>query len=334
MRLTSILVLILVVPCLTGAAIAGGYGESELRGRRAWAGSESPALASQEPVWLQILARQDAVASAERSRASSDIESSPPEGDAVQGRWSDFLPLWGKRLRDEGYDIPLPFGVGLIGMGLWQDIEQSNLKLSFDEGAPPVPIDIVHLSPADAVDGAIGVRVDAFILPFFNIYTMGGFNAGEVEFDITIDPNIVLPEGAEFSVEEDYKAGFVGLGGTIALGWKQLFWMADGNGSWAWTDSTNGTIVAATFSTRAGWRGEFKGMALSGWVGTMYMNYAQTVSTSVPELGLEVELDIKGADPWNMLAGAQIELSPNWQLMIEGGFIGRKQVTGVVTFRF
>ena len=35
-----------------------------------------------------------------------------------------------------------------------------------------------------------------------------------------------------------------------------------------------------------------------------------------------------------MLVGALVELGPSWQLMLEGGFIGRKQVTGVVTFRF
>ena len=66
------------------------------------------------------------------------------------------------------------------------------------------------------------------------------------------------------------------------------------------------------------------------------MNYTQTVETSVPLLGdtLFVEIDIKSKDPWNMLLGGQLEIGKSWALMIEGGFIGRSQVTGQATFRF
>lgn len=74
-------------------------------------------------------------------------------------------------------------------------------------------------NPVDEdIDGMVRVRLDAFVLPFADLYVIGGFNTGKIEFDITIDPvPIILPEGAKFRNEEDYIGGWIG-GGTIALG--------------------------------------------------------------------------------------------------------------------
>jgi hypothetical protein len=323
-----------IILFLTHSAAADEFGQEDWRWRGQPEATEaSEALAVNGAAWMQMVAWQASASGggdvAAASKATGD------EGDVVQGRWSDFLPLWGKSLREEGYSLPLPFGVSLVGAGVWQDTLQNEIRLSFDPDAPPIDTGLVDLSTADTNDGSIGVRLDAFILPFFSIYAMGGFNTGEAKFDITIAPiPIIVPEGAKFRQEEDYIGGWVGGGGTVALGWKQLFWMADGNGTWSKTDAANSTIVAATFSTRAGWRGEFENSALSLWVGTMYLHYTQTVKTSVDIIGLDIEVEVEGADPWNMLLGGQFELGKSWSLMLEGGFIGRKQVVGMATFRF
>jgi hypothetical protein len=180
------------------------------------------------------------------------------------------------------------------------------------------------------------VASHAFILPFFDVYLLGGVNTGTTEFDLIIDPNFVLPEGAEEHLKEDYVGGFVGGGATLPLGWKELFWMADGNYTWARADSVDSTIGAATFSTRVGWRRAFDNYALSLWAGTMFMHYTQTLDISVDLLVTEIimEMDIKSSDPWNMLLGGSFDIGENWQLMVEGGFIGRSQVTAMVGFRF
>jgi hypothetical protein len=323
-----------LVVCLSFSATADEFG----RGDWGWPAQPEPTQASeflgvQGTPWMQMVTWQaDASGAGDGTGASNAVGQG---GDPVEERWSDFLPLWGKSLREQGYDLPLPFGVSLVGVGLWQDTRQDALRLSFESGAPPVDLGVVHLSPAKNQDASVGLRLDAFILPFFSIYAMGGFNTGQVEFDITVDPIfIILPEGLQFTNEEDYDGGWVGGGGTLALGWKQLFWMADGNGSWSKVDTADSTIVAATFSTRAGWRGEFEKGAVSLWAGTMFMHFTQTVSFSVPEIGLTGEIDIEGKDPWNMLLGGQVELGKHWSLMLEAGFIGREQVVGALTFRF
>ena len=328
-----------VFACMAYPAVANdlGHDDWEWRGQPE-APDASRALALQGPAWLQMVTWQTAAAGGSDVAAGSGAArpSSQPstDSDLVQERWSDFLPLWGKTLREQGYKLPLPFGVSIMGAGLWQDTLQENLKLSFDPGSPPIDTGLIELSPADTVDGSIGVRLDAFLLPFLDVYAMGGFNTGEAEFELTIAPNTVLPEGAQFTVQEDYIGGWVGGGATVALGWKQLFWMADGNGTWSKVNSADSVIVAATFSTRAGWRGEFEKAAWTAWVGTMYLHYTQTVETSVPVLGLNLELDIAGADPWNMLLGTQVDIGRNWTLMVEGGFIGRKQIVANASFRF
>jgi hypothetical protein len=47
-----------------------------------------------------------------------------------------------------------------------------------------------------------------------------------------------------------------------------------------------------------------------------------------------VDIKIENQDPWNMPAGFQVELTRNWHIMLEGGFIGRKQVMGMASFLF
>lgn len=161
-------------------------------------------------------------------------------------------------------------------------------------------------------------------------------NGGEAKFELTIDPNIIIPDGARTIVEEDYVGGWVGGGGTVALGWRELFWMADSNATWAVNDGTDSTILAVTFSSRAGWRKQLGDLAFSLWAGTMYMNYKQTIDISVEieDIGIFMELDIEGVDPWNMLIGGSLDIGKNWQIMLEGGFIGRSQVVGMASFRF
>ena len=321
MRFVRLLTCGWMVVCLSQSATANDFGNQDWRWRGQPEATEaSEALGVQGTPWMQMLSWQ--------ANPSGG-------GDVADERWSDFLPLWGKSLREQGYNLPLPFGVSLLGAGIWMDTKQDEIRLSFDPDLPPIDFGVVKLSDSDTQDGTIGLRLDAFILPFFSIYAMGGFNTGEAKFDITIDDiPIILPEGLKLRQEEDYNGGWVGGGGTLALGWKQLFWMADGNGSWARVDNADSTIVAATFSTRAGWRGEFDKWSLSLWAGTMYMFYTQDVHFSVPEIGLRGEVDVAAADPWNMLLGGMFELGKSWSLMLEGGFIGRKQVTGALTYRF
>ena len=298
---------------------------------RADAGRE---LFSQGPSWLQMLDNQEAA----RNRANATGGQSDAEAED-DGHWSDFLPLWGRQYIEGNVSFPPPIGISVLAANVDQRVRQENFKLSFSAGTPPASFDdLVSFSSERAVDTAVGVRVDAFVLPFFNLYAIGGYNTGNTEFDLTIQPiPILVPMGMRVKVEESHHGVLLGGGGTLALGWKNWFWMADGNGSWSKGPSTDNVIVAGAFSTRAGWQGKLKGASLAVYVGTMYLNYTQTVETSVPIPGgptLFIELDVESQDPWNMLLGGSMRLYRNWEFTIEGGFIGRKQVTGMIGYRF
>jgi hypothetical protein len=298
---------------------------------------------SGSPSWMRMIDAQQvarAESEADRDGAATNAESGSRSGESDAGtrqeRWSDFLPLWGKELRADGYDIPPPFGVSLLTMYTRQDVEQTNFKTNFGRDDPLIDTGLVQFSDGDTKDIVFGSRIDAFILPFFDVYFIGGVNTGETEFQLDIDPNFVLPDGASETLKEDYVGGFVGGGATVALGWRELFWMADGNYTWARADAVDSTIEAATFSTRLGWRRSFDKFAVSLWAGTMFMHLTQTIDFSVDLLVTEIvmEMDIKSSDPWNMLLGGTLDIGENWQIMVEGGFIGRSQATAMVAFRF
>ena len=52
----------------------------------------------------------------------------------------DFLPLWGKKLREMGYDLPLPVGGGVSFMAMRQTNKISDFKLMVE--GEEIPLDI------------------------------------------------------------------------------------------------------------------------------------------------------------------------------------------------
>jgi len=48
----------------------------------------------------------------------------------------DWLPIWGKEAREQGYDLPLPFGVGLTYTYIKQNMVVSNVTI----GGKPVGV--------------------------------------------------------------------------------------------------------------------------------------------------------------------------------------------------
>jgi hypothetical protein len=130
-------------------------------------------------------------------------------------RWSDFLPL-SKELAGDA-DLPLPFGIGVIGYWQEQDLKSvGNIGLGVDLGGAFDLLELAELQTAGtgltvaaraAVEDAIGaltggvttsvvdttatatkvesevdnynVRLDAWVFPFLNIYGVVGKVEGE-----------------------------------------------------------------------------------------------------------------------------------------------------------
>ena len=262
------------------------------------------------------------------------------------------LPIWGEKVREMGYDLPLPFGAGVNLVYMKQGLDIRNLKIGF--GNANQEVNRVSFSNAEAKDKAATARFDLWLLPFANIYGILGHIDGETELDvnlpgITVDVPIIGPipilDPNTISFDIDYNGTTYGGGITLAGGYKNFFGSLDANYTYTDINLVNGDIKTMTISPRLGLLvdpSKIKG-SFAFWIGAMYMDYEQTVTDSVnlkeldsrlPSVDLDFEIDIKNEEHWNFLMGSQWEITKRWQITAEGGVGNRQQFVFGSSFRF
>jgi hypothetical protein len=261
------------------------------------------------------------------------------------------LPIWGEKAREQGFDLPLPFGVGANLVFMDQGIKLRNVKVGI--GDPTFEVEGLEFSDARAHDRANTFRLDLWLLPFANIYGIFGYINGEAELDLDIGqvaggipglPPILAP-GRTIDLNIDYNGTTFGGGMTLAGGYKDFFVSLDGNYTYSNIDVADSQIKTYTLSPRLGLLVDSAVIPgnLALWVGGMYMRYKQTVTddvnlkdfdSSLPSIILDFKLDVENEQPWNFLFGGQWEITKRWQFMAEGGVGDRNQVVTGLYFRF
>ena len=99
------------------------------------------------------------------------------------------LPFWGQKIREMGFELPLPFGVGANFIYMEQGIDIRNLKV--DIGGRNIDVGGVSFSNASARDTAATARLDLWLLPFANVYGIFGYIDGESELDVNL-PSLIV----------------------------------------------------------------------------------------------------------------------------------------------
>jgi hypothetical protein len=263
------------------------------------------------------------------------------------------LPIWGQKVREMGFDLPLPFGAGANFVLMDQGIDIRNVKVGI--GDPIFEIEDLDLSDARAHDTAITMRLDMWLLPFANIYGIFGYISGETELDLDIGEianNLPIPglppifePGKTVDSNIHYNGTTYGGGMTLGVGYKDFFASVDGNYTYSDIDLVDGDVTTLTISPRVGLLVDSPAVkgSLAFWVGAMYMKYKQTVTDDInlnefdprlPSVQINFELDVKNDEPWNFIFGGQWELTKRWQFTAEGGIGDRKQLILSAFFRF
>jgi len=262
-----------------------------------------------------------------------------------------MLPIWGQKVREQGFDLPLPFGFGANLVFMDQGIRLRNVKVGL--GDPTFEVEGLEFSDARAHDRANTARLDLWLLPFVNIYGLFGYINGEAELDLDIGqvsdgipgfPPILEP-GETIDLNIDYNGTTFGGGITLAGGYKDFFVSLDGNYTYSNIDVADSEIKTYTLSPRLGLLVDSAVIpgSLALWVGGMYMRYKQTVTDDVnlkdfdpklPSVIINFKLDVENEKPWNFLFGGQWEITKRWQFMAEGGVGDRDQLVTGLYFRF
>ena len=265
-------------------------------------------------------------------------------------RWSSFLPLH-KELA-EGRDLPLPFGIGFTGY--WQEQGMKANSIGFDLDASGLGAGTLNATATSTnVESELdnyNARVDAWILPFLNVYGVYGEVDGEnTASGLALDAvtaatlagaGVTVPSSFTFA----YDGEVYGFGLILAGEWGRVWGTLDYNFTQADLDVSVSEIDTSTLTPRIGVRGNLGGAKGSLWLGAMYQDidekqvgnllFPATVGAATVNLPVAYDVRLEQDEQWNFLVGAGAELSEQWNLSLEGGFGDREQVMGNLTFRF
>lgn len=246
------------------------------------------------------------------------------EVDAAAGRpdrWSSFLPLMADEAYERGHELPLPFGVGINFITLKRGIDVKDIKVSRNGNTLDVS-DVIAADATTYVD-TLMARVDAWILPFLNVYFLGGYLENDSEVDVTFTIPTFPPGSGTTNVNVQSSGSLTGTvwggGLQLAAGYGDFFLMLDGNYVYSELDSLlDETIQVAIYSVRTGWNGEINNVPTRIWLGGMYWDADRVVSGTIGDLSFEV---LQGPEePTNLTIGTNVEISKEWSLFAEYAF--------------
>ena len=276
-------------------------------------------------------------------------------GDSAPRIWNRKLPFLAQAVIDEGYDLPLPFGIGLVYANVEQKMLLDELQVGIN-GRDEEPFEFVAFENAEAHSESLQVKLDAWLFPFMNVFALFGKVEGDAPMDILLDGNdmlahlehdcsglppdalcllledkvITLPITAPFSGET------YGLGMTLAGGWNNWFVAIPGSVTYADMHGTSTEGLAVTVTPRFGRvlnMGRKGNLAL--FAGGNYLYADLTVAGSVAYEGLTIDYTIEqeNKDPWNALVGFNWDINKRVSWAVEyNGFVGSRDafITSVV----
>ena len=265
--------------------------------------------------------------------------------------WNYRLPFLAQRVIDEGYDLPLPYGIGVVYADVTQEMLLTDLEVGIN-GRDQEPFNFVSFDNAEATNDSLQLKLDAWLFPFMNVFALLGRVDGEAPLDVILDGNesldylgidcsapgppnplcgrlqdqeVTLPITAPFS------GNTYGLGVTLAGGWNNWFVAIPMAYNYADMDGTNTDGIAVSASPRFGRVLNLEtGGNLSLYLGGNYLDtdltVSGTVSTPEDQLVIDYTVQQKNKDPWNAVVGFNWDFSKNLSWTAEyNGFVGSRE---------
>jgi hypothetical protein len=287
-------------------------------------------------------------------QAPSGKPTSRPE--LVEGKevvhWSR-LPIWGaKEARECGFELPLP--LGLCGNVFSQRANFHVPKVTVGgRGGGLLDIGgLIRVGNVKIEETAWTSRLDAWILPFLDLYAVGGYVEGKA--DIELRPGflpILRSRGPKFNLKLEYGGPTVGLGGTLAGGFKPfkdrqttVFGLTDLNFTRTFLNFKNVVsslpgVDVTVFSTRLGVRerilehSPFGEVHASLWGGGMWQGVQEVMAGSVFH-AVNFRANVEAVNPWNTIVGGRLELGKNAVVTVEVGLGDRTSLMLEAAIRF
>jgi len=272
-----------------------------------------------------------------------------------------IFPLFGENVVRKGFDLPLPVG---ISVNYYQQsarviIDQVSLDLGNNQ---LMPLTFVGFEELTNKANNYNARLDLWLFPFLNIYGMCGYAQADAnvtlnapfEFETAVDftgwtygGGAVLAFGLQnfwvtangnlaWTDMEDYydpvRATVLSfrLGRSLQIIKNKRFQLWLGAMYQDPESTVNGRFLLADIVSDE-LQGQFQDYYLSDWYNALTPEeqqfidaFVQTMSQPTEDLRLDYQAEQHPENTWNMIAGAQLELSKRWNIQAEAGFLGSR----------
>ena len=283
------------------------------------------------------------------------------QGEDAPKIWDHKLPFFAQKVIDLGYDLPLPYGIGLTYVKVDQDQLLDNLWVGIN-GREKVPFEFVSFANASSRNDSALLRLDAWLFPFMNVFAMLGKVDGNAPVDIVLDGNGMLDHleitcsgfppdplcnllGDQTytlpTINVSFSGEAYGIGTVLAGGWNNWFVTVPFSFTYADLDGKDIEGLVYTVTPRFGRvfnLGSKGNLAL--FAGGNYLKTELTVEgqVSTPDglIVIDYTIEQSNKDRWNLLLGYNWDFNKRWAWTLEyDGFIGsREAFITSVTRRF
>jgi hypothetical protein len=265
------------------------------------------------------------VSSTGSPHAAPEIEDDAPDPATPEtvGEKERRLPFFREWFEEQGVDLPLPYGVGIMSIFMERDIEVRDVTVQFLDRPPESVADRADFEVSNFTR-SLAARFDAWVLPFINVYAL----IGQATTDTSLRSRILIdrPNGDPLEVEitDDSRVDgpMGGLGLTAVVGGDAWFAMADANYTYAETDLFDEEIRAWLYSGRVGWHGQTRWGPARAWGGFFYLDSERTltITEDYPLIGTTaVRVTQRPVDPLTWQLGASLTIDRHWDLLLEAG---------------
>ena len=266
-------------------------------------------------------------------------------------------PSCGKKRRDNGNDLALPFGATAVYRYTRQFYNASNLLVT-DDSTGIYAIGEANVQNSTAGDMSLSFRPDVWVIPILNVYGLFGYSRSVTKPDfevpsitiknIPILEEITLDTAIAIQDELVFYGSTYGGGATVSAGVKSFFFVFDYNYTINNPREVPDKIESHNLSLKLGVllgknEKKVKGML---WAGVNYIKDDHqftgelTVADILPELGLlfgetaTYSGSLTAKNYWNLLIGASVIINKHHIIAFEGGYFDREVLSLSYGFRF
>ncbi len=231
------------------------------------------------------------------------------------------------RRRAQGIELPRAFGIGVTVYNQTQEYDIERLEV----GLPGLDPSVLSDLQVDNDTSSYHLRLDYWLLPFLNVFVLGGHIDGTTTVDLAgIDIGLPVPMS---NLTVEYQGTVYGAGGVLAGGWDDWFVTVEYNYTRTHLDVATSSVKAWVAMPVIGYR--VRGGAI--WVGGMYQDTQEhhEGTFELPYVGeVPFNVDLTQKTSWSYLVGGTAAFGEHWLMILQGGFGPRNLAQVTMEYRF